>query len=382
MGTFPGQTHTVITHRMSCDAGAVDRKDCERLMSDLNELARRISPWLKGTGPESDIVISSRVRLARNLTHYPFTSRATEHEKREITILVRERLRQSELTRDFEFLSIEDQGPLDRQFLVERQLISRELAGGDGPRAVAFAEDESVSIMINEEDHIRLQVMESGLALAPAWERADKLDDALDEALQFAFHPQFGYLTACPTNVGTGLRASVMLHLPALTITREIERVLRTMQKLHLAVRGLFGEGTQPSGDFYQISNQITLGRSEEDVLEELQQMLPTVIEYERKARQALLENNRDELQDGICRSLGILKSAHTITSEETMFHLSRIRLGVNLGFLDIPISIINELFMQTQPAHLQKLHGQELGVQERNVMRASLLREKLADVN
>lgn len=350
-------------------------------MKLLDELSRKICPWLQGTGPESDIVISSRVRLARNLTQYPFTSRANDHEKREIVLRLREQLRALPSTGSFAFLPVEELSSLDRQFLVERQLISRELAGGEGPRAVAFASDESVSLMVNEEDHVRLQVMQSGLALNPAWERASSLDDDLDSALDFAFHPQFGFLTACPTNVGTGLRASVMLHLPALTITREIERVLRTMQKLNLAVRGLFGEGTQPSGDFYQVSNQITLGRSEEDILEELQQVVPMVIEYERKARQALLESRRNDLQDSVCRSLGILSSAHTITSEETMFHLSRIRMGVNLGFLDIPVSVINELFMQTQPAHLQKLYGQELDVDERNLTRASLLRERLAEL-
>ncbi len=348
-------------------------------MDLLDQLCHTICSWLQGTGPESDIVISSRVRLARNLVRFPFTSRANEHDKREIFDFVRERLQSLEPTREFHILAVDELPQTDQQFLVERQLISRELQNGSGARGVAFDATETTSLMINEEDHLRLQVMQSGLALREAWDRANTLDDALDSVIDFAYHPEFGYLTACPTNVGTGLRASVMLHLPALAMTKQMDKVVMAMEKMGLAVRGLFGEGSQPSGDFYQISNQVTLGRSEEDIIEEIYAVIPKLIQYERRAREALLSESRNELQDSVSRSLGILGSAHTITSEETMYHLSRVRLGIALGLIDLPTQTVNKLFMQTQPAHLQKLQRQELSGQERNVVRAALLRQRLA---
>jgi len=222
---------------------------------NLDSLTQNSGEWLRGTGAESDIVISSRIRLARNLSSFPFTNRSSAHQKAEIENSLRERLAKLEYSPNLDYLNIPTLAPLDRQLLVERQLISRELANTDGPRGVAVAPQENVSIMINEEDHLRLQVMRSGFSLDEAWQDIDRLDDLLESRINYAFSEEFGYLTACPTNVGSGMRASVMLHLPALVLTKQIEKVFRALQKINLAVRGLYGEGSRASGDFYQISN-------------------------------------------------------------------------------------------------------------------------------
>ena len=233
--------------------------------------------------------------------------------------------------------------------------------------------------MVNEEDHLRIQVMLSGLSLHDVWERINRLDDQLEEQLAYAYSPQLGYLTACPTNVGTGIRVGVMLHLPALVQTKQIDKVFRALQKINLAVRGLYGEGTQAFGDFYQISNQQTLGKSEQELIRILTDVVPQVIQYERTARQALMNERRQHLHDQVSRAYGVLKTAHTISSEETMHLLSSVRMGINLGLIDdLEIPTVNELFIQTQPAYLQKIQGTELGVDERNVARASYLRSRL----
>src|SRR5439155_5294346 len=279
------------------------------------------------------------------------------------------------------YISVASLSPLDRQFLVERQLISREIAAAEGPRGVAFDERETVSLMINEEDQLRLQVMRSGLSLDEAWQDIDKVDDLLEQKVTYAFSEEFGYLTACPTNVGTGMRASVMLHLPALGWTKQIEKVFRALQKINLAVRGLYGEGSRASGDFYQISNQVTLGKSEGTALTEIREVNQQIIAYERQARNTLMRENRQGMQDRVARALGTLQSATMMTSEETMELLSSVRLGVNLGLLDdLPISTVNELFLHTQPAHLQKLMGTALDGEERNAARARYLRTRLRE--
>jgi protein arginine kinase len=233
--------------------------------------------------------------------------------------------------------------------------------------------------MINEEDHLRIQVMKSGLDLAAAWEQIDGIDDQIEEVVNYAFHPTLGYLTACPTNVGTGMRVSVMLHLPALVITRQIDKVFRSLQKISLAVRGLYGEGSQAMGDCYQISNQITLGRSEQDLINQINEVIPVMIDYERKARQFLVSESQQDLHDRVSRAYGILCTAKTISSEETMHLLSSLRMGVNLGLIDdLEIPTINKLFIHTQPAHLQKLSGSELDTADRNVERAHYLQKHL----
>jgi protein arginine kinase len=235
--------------------------------------------------------------------------------------------------------------------------------------------------MINEEDHLRLQVLRSGFDLDDCWKEIDSLDDSLEEQLTFAFHEQFGYLTACPTNVGTGIRVSVMVHLPALVQTREIQKAFQALQKINLAVRGLYGEGSQAMGDFYQISNQTTLGMSELQVIDRVREVIPRILEYERRAREEMLREKRQELHDQISRAHGTLKSAQKISSEETMVLLSSVRMGVNLGLIDdIPVSTLNELFIQTQPAYLQKLKKVPLDSAERNISRAALIRSRLKE--
>ncbi|MEX0867397.1 MAG: protein arginine kinase [Pirellulales bacterium] len=346
---------------------------------DLNKLTETSGEWLKGSGPDSDIVISSRIRLARNLADFPFISRATELDRSEIEKRLRGIVRGDDLALTLHYLNVAELTEVDRQFLVERQLISRELAESSGARGVAISQDEQVSLMINEEDHLRMQIMHSGFDLVSAWEQLNAIDDAVENKLTYAFNEQLGYLTACPTNVGTGMRVSVMLHLPALVITRQIEKVFRSLHKISLAVRGLYGEGSQAMGDFYQISNQITLGRSEEELIEQVSDVVPKLINYERIARKFLMKENQESLHDRVSRAFGILSTAQTISSEETMHLLSSVRMGVNLGLIpDLQIPHLNELFIHTQPAHLQKLSGVELETADRNIERARYLRTHL----
>jgi protein arginine kinase len=346
---------------------------------NLSDLTNTIGEWLRASGPESDIVMSSRIRLARNLAEFPFISRATEQDRAEIERILRERVLQIQAADALQYFNVNELDGIDRQFLVERQLISREHAESQGARGVAIDTLEQVSLMINEEDHLRIQCMHSGLDLQGAWEQINRIDDLIEERVTYALHPRLGYLTACPTNVGTGVRVSVMLHLPALVITKQIEKVFRSLQKISLAVRGLYGEGSQAMGDFYQISNQITLGRTESELVQQVGDVVPVLIDYERRAREFLVRESHETLHDQVSRAYGILRTAQTISSEETMHLLSRVRMGVNLGLIpDLCIPDLNELFIHTQPAHLQKLRGVELDTADRNIERARYLRAHL----
>lgn len=345
----------------------------------LQELARTSGEWLCADGPDSDIVISTRIRLARNIVGYPFMSRADDETRQQLVDSLRTTIAAAEIGKNLKFVDVAALDELDAQLLVERQLISRELAKSEGPRGVVIGNGEHVSIMLNEEDHVRIQVLNSGFALQQSWEEINALDNALEERVSFAFDEEFGYLTACPTNVGTGIRVSVMLHLPALRITREIQKVHQAAQKINLAVRGLYGEGSQAMGDFYQISNQITLGCSEQDLLDNLAEVVPNILGYERRVRELLCRDNKSPLEDQVARAMAILTSAKSISSEETMHLLSSVRLGVNLDIVkDVTIATINELFIHTQPSHLQKLHGSPLETAERNEARAAYLRGRL----
>ena len=350
---------------------------------DLTKLAQSSGEWLKGSGPESDIVISSRMRLARNLAEFPFISKATEFDRAEIEKSLRDSIAKVKKEGHLEYFDVNELPGLDRQFLVERQLISREHAESHGARGVAIDGNEQLSLMINEEDHLRIQVIHSGFDLGAVWSRINEVDDMLEQHVTFAYHAKLGYLTACPTNVGTGMRVSVMLHLPALVITRQIDKVFRSLQKISLAVRGLYGEGSQAMGDFYQISNQITLGRSEDELIKQVGDVVPVLIDYERRARDFLMRENQENLHDRVSRAYGILSTAQTISSEETMHLLSSVRMGINLGLIeDVEIPTINELFIQTQPAHLQILTGSELDTTDRNIERARHLRKLLGSHN
>jgi len=349
----------------------------------LDDLTQQSGEWLRGAGPESDIVISSRVRLARNLADFPFISRTTLQDRERIEAILHERVEAIAAENDVLYLDLGKLEQIDRQLLVERHLISREHAEAQGARSVAIDGGEKFSLMINEEDHLRIQVMQSGLDLNSVWEQVSRIDDSIEEKATYAFHERLGYLTACPTNVGTGLRVSVMLHLPALVITRQIDKVFRSLQKISLAVRGLYGEGSQAMGDFYQISNQVTLGLTELDLIRKVSDIVPVIIDYERQARDFLIKESHESLHDRVSRAYGILRTAQTISSEETMHLLSSVRMGVNLGLIsDLNIPSINELFIRTQPAHLQKLVGGDLETTDRNIERARYLRRCLNKEN
>ena len=339
--------------------------------------------WLRGTGPDADIVISSRIRLARNLRGHRFGIQGDPDERLAIEEEVRGGLARTQFDEEMLYIPLAEAPPLDAEVLVERHLISKELARSEGPRGVCHAPSENVSIMVQEEDHLRIQVLRSGLQLEAAWEAADAADTRISKHLEYAFSSRYGYLTCCPTNVGTGMRASVMLHLPALVYTKHVEKVFQAGAKMSLAVRGLYGEGTQPSSDFFQISNQVCLGVAEADVIDRLQRVVPQFIQYERKVREALLDSDREALEDKCWRAYALLRSARTITSEETLEALSAVRLGVNTGLLPARLNIdaVNELFITSQPAHLQRLSTGPLEPKARDVARANLIRNRLGPI-
>jgi len=349
-------------------------------MTTLADITKRTTEWLRGIGPMHDVVISSRVRLARNIAGAPFLPRCNPNQQVELLHSLRDKFLPAGLARDMFFVDIALASELDRQLLVERHLISRQHAEDDHPRGVIISGDETISLMINEEDHIRLQVLRSGMQLHEAFNEITRIDNLLEEQVDFAFSEKLGYLTACPTNVGTGLRVSVMLHLPALRLTKEIEKAFRAARDMKLAVRGLYGEGTEAMGDFFQISNQITLGKSEEQIVQEfLAIVVPEILNYERQARAALLKTSKLEVDDKVFRSLALLRSARKISSQETMARLSMVRLGVNLERIkDVDLKTINELFLLCQPAHLQKIHGKEMSPDQRAELRATMVGQRL----
>ncbi len=342
---------------------------------------RSFGPWQGDGGPHSDVVMSCRVRLARNIAGFPFVGRATPRQHHEVLATAREIVLGNHLAAGMFWVDLQVASEQDRRLLVERHLISKPHAEGDIERAVAVSGDETLSIMVNEEDHLRMQILSPGLQLGTVFERINEIDDAIEAKIDYAFSPKWGYFTACLTNIGTGIRFSVMLHLPALKITNEIERVRRAARDLHLAVRGYYGEGSESAGDFYQISNQVTLGRSEEDLLEEFQdRILPRIIEYEQQARRILVKRNTVTLDDRIHRAVAVLRSARLLGVEEAMKLLSRVRLGAHLGRLpDIDPTSVNRLFLQIQPAHLQLHVGGELNADQRREARAALVRQTLA---
>jgi protein arginine kinase len=348
----------------------------------LAQMIDHAGEWLRGAGPHNEIVISSRVRLARNLAGYPFVGRASRRQRHEVLQRCKQEVTGAELGSQVFWVELSKSPPADRELLVERHLISRQHAegGAESPRAVAIGEDETFSIMVNEEDHLRMQVLRSGMQLGQAFDQINHLDDQLESKLDYAYSTRWGYLTACPTNVGTGIRVSVMLHLPALKLTGEIEKVRRAARDMHLAVRGLFGEGSDALGDLYQVSNQTTLGRSEHEILDDFEhKVVPEIIAYEQQARAALVKQRAPQLDDKIWRAWAILTHARVLGTEEVLALLSHLRLGVNLGRINtVDIRSINELFLLTQPAHLQKLARAEMDRAGRREARAKLVRQRL----
>jgi protein arginine kinase len=345
----------------------------------LDDLLNNTGEWVKCTGPDCDIVMSSRIRLARNLSGYPFAHWASKKEQEAVLQVSRESILSSKRLKDSLCIDIGKLDPIDKQFLVERHLMSKEHMIDSENKGLCVGQDEVVSIMINEEDHLRMQVMKSGFDLKQAWEIINEIDGELGNMLDFAYSVDFGYLTACPTNTGTGMRASVMLHLPSLVMTKQIGKVLQAITKLSLTARGLYGEGTEASGNFFQISNQVSLGHREEDIIDNIERIIKQIVDHEQGARDTLFSQNREALEDRIWRAYGTLKSAHIITSNETVDLLSLVRVGVDLGIIkQLDRTLINELFVITQPAHLQKLEKKKLSPNQRDVKRAEIIREKL----
>jgi len=346
----------------------------------LANLPEQPSQWLAGHGPHTDVVLSSRVRLARNIAGFPFLSTASQAQKHELVELCHRRLVDAHIAEQVLWVDLNDSPALDRQLLVERHLISRQHSQGDTPRGAVISSDESVAVMVNEEDHLRIQVLRSGMQLADVYAHADQIDDRIDQSLDYAFSPKWGYLTACPTNVGTGIRVSVMLHLPALKMTGEIEKVKRAAKDMHMAVRGFHGEGTEAIGDLYQVSNQTTLGKSESEILTDFEQhIIPKLIDYEHAARQALAERRSAVLDDKIHRAWGLLRHARLLRSEEALYLLSHLRLGVSIGRIrEVDLQTLGELMLLTQPAHLQRIAQRTLTGDERREFRATFVRNRL----
>ena len=346
----------------------------------LTDLTQHGGEWLRGAGPMNEIVISSRVRLARNIAGYPFLSRCGEDQQAEVAELLHQTILSAPVSSEMLYVDVDSASELDRQLLVERHLISRQHAEGKGARSVIISGDETIAVMVNEEDHLRIQVLRSGLQLEDGYREIDRLDDELEQRINFAFSGRFGYLTACPTNVGTGIRVSVMLHLPALKMTGEIEKVFQAARDMRLAIRGLYGEGTEAGGDFFQVSNQTTLGRTEREIIQDFRgQMIPDIIQFEHAARQSLLETSADAVDDKAFRALGALRSARQIDTAETMHLLSQLRLGINLRRLgDVELRTVNDLFLLTQPAHLQRIHNRTMDAKERAGVRAAFIRNRL----
>ena len=345
----------------------------------IHNILTNTGDWMRGEGPHHQIVVTSRVRLARNLRNFSFPGWAKKTERLQILEAIKPQVEALPEMSDAFSVYSQDLSALEKQVLVERHLISREHAAKGMGSAVVMNRKQTLSIMINEEVHLRMQGIRSGLQLKSVFKMIDKVDSALEERLDFAFSPQLGYLTACPTNVGTGMRASAMVHLPALVMSEQINQVIQAVNKIGLAVRGLYGEGTEALGNLFQVSNQTTLGEKEDDIIARLHKVIEQIIEHEQNARQMLLQKRPNTLLDHIGRGYGILQHAYSMNSKEALNLLSFMKLGIDLGFFPEPCrQPVDELFMETQPAHLQKGTTQKLAADERDSLRAEIIRAKL----
>jgi len=364
------------------EMGDEKSKQIYRLRRELDKAIkeeRYESFWLKGDGPEADIIFSSRIRLARNLRGFIFPPWADSLTLKRVSEKVLDAIKRCNYLKNARLIDMNKLSSIERGFLLERHLISVEFSRGGSHRFLVVQQGEMLSVMINEEDHLRLQTIFSGLQLREAWRVANKLDDELSENLDYAFSPQFGYLTSCPTNVGTGMRASCMVHLPALVMAGKINELLKGISQLGLVARGLYGEGTASHGDFFQISNQVTLGLKEEEVVDNVERVTRQVVGQERKAREILLKRNGSQLKDQIGRAYGILTNAHLISSQEAINLLSKLRMGVSLHLLpEFNMRVLNELLFLIGPAQLQIKSGKNLDASSRDELRAKIIREKL----
>ena len=350
---------------------------------DLSLLPDGGVSWLDASGPEEDIVLSTRVRLARNLQGRAFTIRASAHDLDAILECVAEAGRATPQLRGVVEFRLDGLDRLDRQLLHERHLVSKELAGlereGGARHAAALLTNGDIGVMVNEEDHLRIQVLRSGFAIPEAYAQIAQFDGDIGDRVSFAFHPEFGYLTSCPTNAGTGLRASVLIHLPGLVLTKEIAKVLQGLAQVGLTFRGLYGEGSEVVGNFFQLSNQTTLGKSEEELLDHLGKIVRQVIGYEQQARDKLQRNAPTVIADKVWRAYGLLRYARSLSFEETMNLLSAVRLGVGVNLItDLSVYTLNKLLIFTQPAHLAARADRPLDDPELPSMRASYVRRAL----
>ena len=352
-------------------------------MKDLHQFLISPSEAAQQHGPHDRIVMSSRVRLARNLREASFPGWAKKPERVKILETILPAVSALPEMADSFAEAMDNLTALDKQILVERHLISREHAAKNVGSGIVLNREESFCVMINEEDHLRMQALRPGFQIREAWNAIDRLDSALEKKLNFAFDDELGYLTACPTNLGTGIRVSAMLHLPGLVLAEQINPIIQSVNKLGLAVLGLYGEGTEALGNVFQVSNQMTLGESETIIVERLEKVLAQIIEHEENARQTLLEKKKKVVFNHVGRAYGILANAHCISSKETMNQLSFLRLGIDLGsFPGTERALVDELFLTTQPAHLQKQVSDKLSAEERDIIRADMVRERLKNVS
>ena len=350
---------------------------------NIHEFLSSPAETSKRSGPHDRIVLSSRVRLARNLKGVSFPGWAKKAERVRSLETIRPAVEELRQMNNGFAESMDNFTALDKQILVERHLISREHAAKNAGSGLVLNKEESLCVMINEEDHLRMQALRPGLQLKEAWQAIDQLDSLLEKKLAYAFSQVLGYLTACPTNLGTGIRVSAMLRLPALVLREQMNQIIQAVNKLGLAVRGLYGEGTEALGNVFQVSNQMTLGESEQEIVERLSKVLAQLIEHEENARASLLESKPKMIFNHIGRAYGILANAHSISSKETMNLLSLLRLGIDLGlFAGADRALADELFLITQPAHLQKSYAEKLSAEERDLLRADMLRERLRHVS
>jgi len=347
---------------------------------DWNELIETPGAWLDGDGSENEIVLSSRVRIARNLNGHRFTHNCDNAELGEI---LRKSLDAAQRTRAFahsRYVSMGEISTLDRHFLAERHLVSREFLANSVSRGLVFAADENVSLMINEEDHLRIQGFASGFDIGTAYRRANDLDDEIAPDLDLAYHERLGFLTACPTNLGTGMRVSVLIHLPGLVHSKEIHKLLESLRKLHHSIRGFFGEGSEVMGNFFQLSNSAALGTPEDVMIKNLREMVVKVIAYEQRSREMLFRKAQRLLEDKVWRAYGLLRYARSVSTKEALSLISAVRLGVGAGLVtDVSIRTLNEMLVYIQPAHLQKRKGTPMDREERDVARALHIRDVLA---
>lgn len=346
---------------------------------EFNRLLESSTGWLKGKGPKDNVALSTRVRIARNFKGRIYVDRADEKERQEILKYAMDGIKKSGALGEALFILLKDVDELDRRFLVERHLMSREHLEDVEYKGMVVGDKELCSVMVNEEDHIRLQVLMSGFDIMKAWKAVDEIENNLSKYLEFDYSPRFGYLTSCPTNTGTGLRASCMLHLSGLVMTGQIDNVFDGITKLGMTIRGFYGEGTEAIGDFFQVSNQVALGHSEMDILDNLERIINKIIEREEDIRRSIVAGKKGEIEDRVERSIETLRTARIITSSETVKLLSAIRLGIDMGILkDISMEEINEILLLAQPAHMQKSGGNAAQPYERDIKRADFIRQRL----